>query len=167
MYKPYSLSCLPKMQRGFSSAQIEVDCATSQSFNLPTNERAPPAFSVVHAKQSQLTFSITADTQLHLDSHTQCLRTYRRQAATRPSSTRSASRAHKSPNPSRKLTFSPPQRNIPTRGLKPAYYLLGVGLVMAYGWRKLFIGNREKKYGSLRLTARTDPVPPYLTPLPP
>jgi len=36
------------------------------------------------------------------------------------------------------------KRNIPTRGLKPAYYLLGVGLVMAYGWRKLFIGNREK-----------------------
>ena len=35
------------------------------------------------------------------------------------------------------------KRNIPIRGFKPVYYLLGMGLIMAYGWRKLFIGNRE------------------------
>lgn len=36
------------------------------------------------------------------------------------------------------------QRNIPTRGPKPVFYMLGVFAVMAYGWRKLFVGNREK-----------------------
>jgi hypothetical protein len=51
------------------------------------------------------------------------------------------------------------QRNIPTRGLRPVYYLLGVGLVMAYGWRKIFIGAREKKYAT-----NTPTVPPSLPP---
>ncbi|KAK7947504.1 hypothetical protein LTR80_008723 [Exophiala xenobiotica] len=36
------------------------------------------------------------------------------------------------------------RRNLPTRGFKPVYYLLGVGLIMAYGWRKTFLGQREK-----------------------
>ncbi|EXJ73497.1 NADH dehydrogenase [Cladophialophora psammophila CBS 110553] len=36
------------------------------------------------------------------------------------------------------------RRNIPTRGLKPFWYLVGVGLVMAYGWRQVFVGQREK-----------------------
>ncbi|KAH0845650.1 hypothetical protein FOPE_12217 [Fonsecaea pedrosoi] len=36
------------------------------------------------------------------------------------------------------------RRNIPTRGLKPVWYLVGVGAVMAYGWRQVFVGQREK-----------------------
>ncbi|KAJ9655639.1 hypothetical protein H2198_005537 [Neophaeococcomyces mojaviensis] len=36
------------------------------------------------------------------------------------------------------------KRNIPVRGLKPVYYMLGVGLIMTYGWRQIFIGQREK-----------------------
>lgn len=73
-------------------------------------------------------------------------------------------RSHTPPAPNQKANRLPssPQRNIPTRGLKPAYYLLGVGLVMAYGWRKIFIGAREKKYGFL-ICSRLVP----LTPSPP
>jgi hypothetical protein len=118
--------------------------------NIPTNDRAPPAFSAIHAKQYQLTFklSITQDSQTLVDpsgSHIQCLKTSRQQAATRLCSTRSAPRSHHLQT-NQEANLLPLQRNIPTRGLKPAYYLLGVGLVMAYGWRKIFIGNREKKY---------------------
>ncbi|KAG9790966.1 hypothetical protein KCU88_g1146, partial [Aureobasidium melanogenum] len=36
------------------------------------------------------------------------------------------------------------RRNLPTRGLRPMYYLVACGLVMAYGWRQIFIGQREK-----------------------
>ncbi|KIV96372.1 hypothetical protein PV10_00253 [Exophiala mesophila] len=36
------------------------------------------------------------------------------------------------------------RRNIPARGLRPIWYLLGVGAVMTYGWRQIWIGHREK-----------------------
>ena len=36
------------------------------------------------------------------------------------------------------------QRNIPVRGPKPIFYMLGIVGVMAYGWRMVFLGNREK-----------------------
>lgn len=36
------------------------------------------------------------------------------------------------------------QRNIPIRGLRPIWYLVAVGGVMAYGWRKVFLGARER-----------------------
>jgi NADH dehydrogenase (ubiquinone) 1 alpha subcomplex subunit 13 len=65
--------------------------------------------------------------------------------------------------PNSRLTDPLLQRNIPTRGLKPAYYLLGVGLVMAYGWRKIFIGAREKKYAPLECPQPcTCPIPPHI-----
>ena len=38
------------------------------------------------------------------------------------------------------------QRNLPLRGVRPAYYLLGVFLVTSYGWYKAGQGMREKKY---------------------
>lgn len=74
-------------------------------------------------------------------------------------------RSHTPPAPNQKANRLPssPQRNIPTRGLKPAYYLLGVGLVMAYGWRKIFIGAREKKYAPLECPQPcTCPIPPHI-----
>lgn len=40
----------------------------------------------------------------------------------------------------------PPQRNIPTFRLRPRMYVLGAGLICAYGWYKLVIGIREAKY---------------------
>ncbi|KIW69292.1 hypothetical protein PV04_05174 [Phialophora macrospora] len=36
------------------------------------------------------------------------------------------------------------RRNIPTRGLRPVWYLVGVLGVMTYGWRQVFLGQREK-----------------------
>ncbi|OCT47879.1 putative NADH dehydrogenase [Cladophialophora carrionii] len=36
------------------------------------------------------------------------------------------------------------RRNIPTRGLRPLWYLVGVLGVMTYGWRQVFLGQREK-----------------------
>ncbi|PGH23821.1 hypothetical protein AJ80_02069 [Polytolypa hystricis UAMH7299] len=36
------------------------------------------------------------------------------------------------------------KRNIPVRGFKPVYYLVGMHLVMAYGFYKIFYGIREK-----------------------
>ncbi|TQB70045.1 NADH dehydrogenase 1 alpha subcomplex subunit 13 ndufa13/GRIM19 [Monascus purpureus] len=36
------------------------------------------------------------------------------------------------------------KRNIPARGFRPFYYLLGANLIMAYGYYKLFYGIREK-----------------------
>ncbi|KKY23223.1 putative nadh:ubiquinone oxidoreductase 14kd subunit [Phaeomoniella chlamydospora] len=36
------------------------------------------------------------------------------------------------------------KRNIPTRGFRPSIYLLGMGVVMAYGWRQVFVGIRER-----------------------
>ncbi|KAK6378904.1 hypothetical protein LTS17_006607 [Exophiala oligosperma] len=36
------------------------------------------------------------------------------------------------------------RRNLPTRGFRPIWYLVGVGLIMGYGWRQLFKGQRER-----------------------
>ncbi|KAK2744009.1 hypothetical protein FQN57_004462 [Myotisia sp. PD_48] len=36
------------------------------------------------------------------------------------------------------------KRNLPVRGFRPVYYLVGMHLVMAYGFYKLFIGTRER-----------------------
>ncbi len=38
------------------------------------------------------------------------------------------------------------QRNLPARGFRPAYLLLGAGIAMTYGWYKLIHGIREQKY---------------------
>jgi hypothetical protein len=38
------------------------------------------------------------------------------------------------------------QRNLPVRGFRPAYYLIGMHMVMAYGFYKLYYGIREQKY---------------------
>lgn len=54
-----------------------------------------------------------------------------------------------------------PQRNLPIRGLKPVWYLLGVVAVMGYGWRQVFIGGREKnELAREKMWSRI-----YLTPL--
>src|SRR5271154_2068901 len=74
----------------------------------------------------------------------QCLKIYRQLAAMKPCNTRSV--GHISLQNIELQPTNPllQQRNIPVRGLKPVYYILGVGLVMAYGWRKLFLGGREQ-----------------------
>ncbi|KAB8073714.1 GRIM-19 [Aspergillus leporis] len=36
------------------------------------------------------------------------------------------------------------KRNIPARGFRPVYYLVGMHLFMAYGYYKLFYGIREQ-----------------------
>ncbi|EXJ60070.1 NADH dehydrogenase [Cladophialophora yegresii CBS 114405] len=36
------------------------------------------------------------------------------------------------------------RRNIPTRGLRPLWYLVGMLGVVTYGWRQIFLGQREK-----------------------
>ncbi|EGD89776.2 hypothetical protein H112_02249 [Trichophyton rubrum D6] len=36
------------------------------------------------------------------------------------------------------------QRNVPVRGFRPVYYLIGMHAIMAYGLYKLFIGTRER-----------------------
>lgn len=38
------------------------------------------------------------------------------------------------------------QRNLPARGFRPGTLLIGMGIVMSYGWYKLFHGIREAKY---------------------
>ena len=38
------------------------------------------------------------------------------------------------------------RRNLPVRGFRPAYYLLGVGVVMTYGFWRMGKGIREQKY---------------------
>ncbi|RMZ75727.1 hypothetical protein DV738_g5359, partial [Chaetothyriales sp. CBS 135597] len=53
------------------------------------------------------------------------------------------------------------KRNLPTRGLKPVYLVIGVGAIMGYGWYKLFLGQREKIENTReKIWARI-----YLTPL--
>jgi len=53
------------------------------------------------------------------------------------------------------------KRNIPIRGLKPVWYLLGVVAVMGYGWRQVFVGGREKnELAREKMWSRI-----YLTPL--
>ena len=37
------------------------------------------------------------------------------------------------------------QRNLPARGFRPAYYLIGMGAIMTYGFYKYGIGVREHK----------------------
>lgn len=41
--------------------------------------------------------------------------------------------------------FGGTQRNLPARGFRPGTMLLGVGLVMGYGWYHLIKGIREAK----------------------
>ncbi|GAQ46592.1 hypothetical protein AtubIFM55763_001934 [Aspergillus tubingensis] len=36
------------------------------------------------------------------------------------------------------------KRNIPARGFRPIYYLIGMHLIMGYGYYKLFYGVREQ-----------------------
>lgn len=38
------------------------------------------------------------------------------------------------------------QRNLPARGFRPGTMLIGMGLVMGYGWYQLTKGIREAKY---------------------
>jgi hypothetical protein len=38
------------------------------------------------------------------------------------------------------------QRNLPARGFKPGYYMIGMHLIMAYGFYKYFHGVREQRY---------------------
>lgn len=52
------------------------------------------------------------------------------------------------------------QRNIPTRGPKPVYYTLAALAVMAYGWRQLFLGNREQlELGREKMWSRIHLIP--------
>ncbi|KAK5061174.1 hypothetical protein LTR84_007716 [Exophiala bonariae] len=52
------------------------------------------------------------------------------------------------------------RRNIPVRGLRPVYYMLAFGAVMAYGWRQTFIGQREKlELGREKIWARLHLIP--------
>ena len=37
------------------------------------------------------------------------------------------------------------QRNLPARGFRPVYYLIGMGAIMTYGFYKFGIGVREHK----------------------
>ncbi|EDN07849.1 predicted protein [Histoplasma mississippiense (nom. inval.)] len=37
------------------------------------------------------------------------------------------------------------KRNLPVRGFRPVYYLVGMHLIMAYGFYKVFLGIREQK----------------------
>ena len=123
-----------------------------KAVEFPTNDRAPPAFSAIHAKLYQLTFRAhhhRSHPDLPGQSHTmpQDLPPTGGYGAVQYKVWATFFRPPSISNS--RLTDPPLQRNIPTRGLKPAYYLLGVGLVMAYGWRKVFIGAREKKYALL------------------
>ena len=38
------------------------------------------------------------------------------------------------------------KRNLPVRGFKPRYYLLGMGVIMIYGWYHYGVGVRHRKY---------------------
>jgi NADH dehydrogenase (ubiquinone) 1 alpha subcomplex subunit 13 len=59
------------------------------------------------------------------------------------------------------LLANTPQRNIPIRGLKPIWYMVGVLAIMGYGWRKVFVGGREKnELAREKMWSRI-----YLTPL--
>ena len=43
------------------------------------------------------------------------------------------------------------KRNLPARGFRPTYYLLGVAVIMTYGFWKVGKGIREQKYGDASL----------------
>lgn len=49
---------------------------------------------------------------------------------------------------STQTTYHSLQRNIPARGFKPAYYMIGMHVIMAYGFYKYFHGAREQRYVS-------------------
>ncbi|KAJ5357615.1 hypothetical protein N7541_004773 [Penicillium brevicompactum] len=46
---------------------------------------------------------------------------------------------------STQTTYHSLQRNIPARGFKPAYYMIGMHVIMAYGFYKYFHGAREQR----------------------
>lgn len=68
---------------------------------------------------------------------------------------------HKPPSTTiKQKTNAPAQRNIPTRGPKPVYYTLAALAVMAYGWRQLFLGNREQlELGREKMWSRIHLIP--------
>jgi hypothetical protein len=143
-----------------------------KSCESSTNGRAPPAFSAIHAKPIPIDLQSSSSSQpsspTWTATHDASRSTANRRLRGCPvQGLRHTVSAHSISNS--KLTDPPLQRNIPTRGLKPAYYLLGVGLVMAYGWRKIFIGAREKKYAplecppALHLSHSTSPPAPQLS----
>lgn len=52
------------------------------------------------------------------------------------------------------------KRNLPARGLRPVWYIVGVGVIMTYGWIKLFIGIREwNELGREKMWARIHLIP--------
>ncbi|KAK2759819.1 hypothetical protein FQN54_002553 [Arachnomyces sp. PD_36] len=52
------------------------------------------------------------------------------------------------------------KRNVPARGFKPSFYIVGMHLVMAYGFYKLFYGIREKnELGREKMWARIHLTP--------
>ena len=51
------------------------------------------------------------------------------------------------------------QRNIPARGFRPVYYLIGMGAIMTYGFYKYGVGVREHKYDISSVTAPTRTTP--------
>ncbi|KEZ44665.1 hypothetical protein SAPIO_CDS2738 [Scedosporium apiospermum] len=52
------------------------------------------------------------------------------------------------------------KRNLPFRGFRPRTYLLGIGVVMAYGWYKLVSGIREtNEYAREKMWARIHLLP--------
>ncbi|KAL2375500.1 hypothetical protein RJZ90_008063, partial [Blastomyces dermatitidis] len=51
-------------------------------------------------------------------------------------------------------------RNIPVRGFRPVYYLVGMHLIMAYGFYKVFLGIREKnELGREKMWSRIHLIP--------
>lgn len=48
------------------------------------------------------------------------------------------------------------KRNLPARGFRPAIYLLGMGLVMTYGFIKVGRGIREQKYVQMAMRLVSD-----------
>ncbi|KJK62692.1 GRIM-19 protein [Aspergillus parasiticus SU-1] len=49
------------------------------------------------------------------------------------------------------------KRNIPARGFRPITYLVGMHLLMGYGYYKLFHGIREQKYVTHRFSPDRTP----------
>ncbi|PIG84530.1 NADH-ubiquinone oxidoreductase subunit GRIM-19 [Aspergillus arachidicola] len=49
------------------------------------------------------------------------------------------------------------KRNIPARGFRPITYLVGMHLLMGYGYYKLFHGIREQKYVTHRFSPNRTP----------
>ncbi|PGG99938.1 NADH dehydrogenase [Blastomyces parvus] len=52
------------------------------------------------------------------------------------------------------------KRNLPVRGFRPVYYLVGMHLIMAYGFYKVFLGIREKnELGREKMWSRIHLIP--------